>query len=530
MIDPTDSDGPTRGTFTARSGAYIGSVNLVAQIADRLAALVQIVVVAAAFGVSGRADIFFLAAIGPLTIGSIVGEPLGRGFMELFLRAEDRDRARQLAAAGFFASLLIAVALTAAYLVVALPVVVMAAPGGRSSLAPWLAFAPVATALALGAYLSSIVLWREHYVWAALRFPLASGASLAFVGIAVALTRDVAWIAAAISLGYAAMAVALFVAVSRALGLRWLGAATRSAFSEALSVRRRIVSPVIGGLLGGQVIVTIERVLASTLGVGAVATLSYARGISGAPSVVSEAIGAAAYPGLARAELAGSAERVRTSFLGGFRLNLLVGSAFAAYLALFGESIAAFLLQRGAFDPTSSERAGEVLVAFALGTLGSSLLRHLVAVLYAIGCFTAVFYRSLVVFATYLLLVPLLLVWLDETGLALAYSLAGFTGAIFASAYVARRLGLSAREFAHATWRIVPSVATVVGALVTYRVLVEVVHVPTEWTGVVRVFGSGVILMAVLAAAVFMRDLPESRQLQAALGRLVGRRRARYKA
>lgn len=527
MAAPTDPPGHTRGAFTARSGAYIGSVNLVAQVTDRLAALIQIVVVAAAFGVSASADIFFLAAVGPLTIGSIVGEPLGRGFMELLLRAEGREQGRQLAAAGFFATLLISLALTAVYFVVALPVVVIAAPGGASALAPWLAFAPIATALALGAYLSSVLLWLEHYGAAALRFPLASVASLAFLGVAIALTRDLAWVAAAISLGYVAMTAVLYAAVARELGLRWPGAATRNALAQALTVRSRIVSPAIGGLLGGQVIVTIERVLASTLGVGAVATLSYARGISGAPSVVSEAIGAAAYPGMARAEFAGSGGHVRNSFLGGFRLNLLVGTAFAVYLALFGESITAFLLQRGAFETSSSDRAGDVLVAFAIGTLGSSLLRHLIAVLYALGRFTAVLHRSLVVFATYLLLVPVLLVWLDETGLALGYSLAEFTGAVFASVVVARRLGLSAGEFGRSAWRIAPSLALVVGGLIAYRAIVEVVSVPTDWIGVVRVFGSGVVLVGLLAAAAFARDLPESRQLRAAVGRLVARRRGR---
>jgi putative peptidoglycan lipid II flippase len=523
-IEPAGFDRARLGRFTSRSRAYIGSVNLAARLVDRLAAFGQVIVVAAALGTTAQADVFFLAAIAPLTVGTIVGEPLGRALFGVLLRARDPHEGVRVAAAGFAASGVVGGALTGLYLAAALPLVAVFAPAGSDDLVPWLVFAALAPALALGAYLSTVLLWLEQYGWAALRFPLASGASLLLLVLATVLTDGVAWTAAAVSAAHVVMLAVLFARVSRELGAGWVLRVTRPALEQAFAVRWQMASPFAGGLVGGQVIVLVERALASALAAGTVATLSYARGIAGAPTVVSQAIGAAAYPGLVRAEFGGSLREMRGLFLGGLRLNVLVGVVFAAYLALFGDSVTAFVLQRGEFGIASSERASDALLAFSLSTLGTSLLMYLVTVLYGIGAFSGLLYRSLVVFSAYAVLAPLLLLALGATGLALAYSLAQMVGAVFAVELIARRLELSNAELLRGLVPIAPAVTAILVPLALYRALLIEVDVPTQWRGLVGVVASAVLLVLATAAALFARELPETQHLRQRLSTL--RRRA----
>lgn len=503
------------GRLTARSGAFIGSVNLLARGIDRVAALAQIVLIAAVFGASPKADLYFLAGVGPLTIGTIVGEPLGRAFLGLLVRPRDRERGAALASAGLVLSLGLLGALTLAYLGVAYILVRTLTPTGTGSFGPWLVFAAVGPALGVTIYLSGVLLWLEHYVAAAIQFPLASLAGLILLGVATALGDRVVWAAAAIAGGYA-VAVGVFLAkVARSLGTGWVFQADRPALEEALTVRKQLLSPVAGGLLGGQAIVMLERMLAATLGPGAVSTLAYARGIAGAPATISQAVGAGVYPGMVRAESVGSTEYLRNSFLIGLRVNVYLGAAFAVYLALFGTSVSAFLLQRGAFTAGSVDRAGDALTAFALSTFATSLLMYLVPVLYGIGSFRGVLYRSLTVFGLYITFAPLLLVFLGEVGLALGFSIAQTGGAILAAMLVAGWLGLlRGASFVVALWPVIPRLAVLAGVLGLYRLMLATVDAPVEWRGALHVGVSALLLIGVGAAALLSSSLPEARRLR----------------
>jgi putative peptidoglycan lipid II flippase len=506
---------PAGAPLTRRSGAFIGSVNLGARALDRLAAFAQIIVIAAIFGASSKADLYFIAGIVPLTIGTIVGEPLGRGFMALLLGQRDRERALAVAATGLALSTAALFFLTCVYLAVVYSVVHATSPAGSPSVAPWFAFAVLAPALGVSGYLGGVLLWLEHYVWDALRFPLSSLFGLAFLGVATAASGRVVWAAAAISAGYVVTVVIALAVVAGKLGIRWLGRIDREALRVVGRAHRTLISPMLGGAVGGQVIVMLERVLAATLSPGAVATLSYARGIASAPSVVSQAIGAGAYPGIARADAAGSTKAVQNSFVIGLRLNLFVGGVFAVYLGVYAVSVTGFFLERGAFNAASATRAGHALAAFALSTLATSVLMYVVAVLYGVGAFTGLLYRSLAVFGAYVVLAPVLLILFAGTGLALAFSIAQTIGAFLAVLLVARWLGLPMRELEVRSIRpVVPRLGVVAAALVAYRIALSFVQVPVAWRGTFYVGGSAALMLVVSATVLLSAPLPESIRLR----------------
>lgn len=500
---------------TRRSGAYIGSLNVAGRGLDRLAAFGQVIIIAAAFGAGPRADLYFLAAIAPLAIGTIIGDPLGRGFLTLVLGTRDPTRARALAASGLAVSTAFVVFVTACYLAVAYMLVRELTPVGSGDFTPWLAFGLLAPALGLSGYLGGVLLFLELYGWDAARIGSASIVGLIGLGAVAGRTDSVAWAAAAITFGYVVSVVVTLVVIGRRLGFGWFLHGTREGLRTALRAKATILSPIAGGIVGNPVIVMIERVFAATIGTGAVATLSYARGIAAAPAMLSQAIGSGAYPGLVRADADGQTVYLRRSFLAGLRLNLFVGSVFGLYVGIFGSWLSIVLLQRGSFEAASAGRAADALAAFALSTLATSVLMYVIPVLYGIGGFSGILFRSLAVFGAYVVLAPLLLLRFHEIGLAVAFSLAQMVGATLAVVLAARRLGFSLRElWIDSVWPTTRRVAVVAATLVGYRLVLPHVPLPIAWVGIARVGGSALLLAVASAIVLLTARSPESQRLR----------------
>lgn len=508
--------------FTARSAAFISSVNLGAQGLDRLLSFAQIIVVAALLGATSSADLYFLASIVPLTLGTVVGEPVGRLLLTLLVREEERGRERALLAAGFFLVAAGFLVVTAVYDAAAVVLVHAVTPMGSGSVLPWLAFSAIGPALGLSAYLSGALLWLERYTIAALRVPVASLAGLVFMLVVATQTHDVGWIAVAAALGYVAAALWLFVDVCRSLGASWLLCADRVALTSIRGVWRRLVGPIVGGAMGGQVIIIVERLLASRLGPGAVATLSYARGIAGAPNALAAAVGAGIYPGLVRADAAGSDAYLRQSFLLGLRLSLYSGIVFGCVFGLFGRDVVAFALQRGAFDLPDVNRAGTVLVILALSTVTGALVMYLLLVFYGIDRFEAILRLEGSIFGAYIVLALVLRAALNLDGLALAFPIAQIGGIVYALVHAARRLQLRTRVIANAVWPVVVRAAVVCATLGVIRVTADHEPPPVAWRGAVRACVPVAVACILGAGLLAVGDASDARRVRSLIRRRGG--------
>ncbi len=488
-----------------------------ARAADRILTFAQIAVVAWIFGTKPVGDLYFLASIVPLTLALAVGDPLGRAALRSL---SDRTRdalAARYAAAGFTVATAFLLLLTLLYAGVAVVAVKVATPSGSAALGPWLAFAPIILFSGLSGYLGGLLLWTERYGWAAFQIPAATLVGLGLMILVAAHTHSLTLVAGSVSAGYAVAFVIAWVAVTRRLGHAWLVRQGQGSLREALALPRSIVSPALGQVLGGQALVVVERALALTVGVGAVATLSYARGISAAPVFVAQAIGAGVYPGIVRAASAGDSARVRESFMKALRVNLLVGSAFMFYFAFFGPSIGTALLQRGALSGTSASGVGHALIAFAPATAATGVLVFAVAVLFGIGEFRGILERSLVAVAAYSVLAPLLLLSLRAWGLALAFSLSQVFGAVFVLFLVGRKIELAPQTLARHALLPAALLAAPIGiALGLYRALLEAIGfgIPVELRGIMYAGSSFLLTVVLVIAACLFAPLPESRQLR----------------
>lgn len=522
LASPAIGD-PDSPSYPARTTAFIGSVSLLGQVADKLFSFGQIIVIAAIFGAGTTSDIYFLASIVPLTIGWVVGEPSGRAAMTLLVRTSGRTRRTGLAAAGFAFTALDLLVLTAAYVGVAIVVVKTFAPAGSTALAPWLLLALVAPFMGISGYLTGLLLWLERYGWSALRFPGASGAGLLVMLVAISFTHTLWWIALSVSVGYVLSAFALLIGVGRALGWAWPFTCTRADFRNALEARKLVLAPAVGAVFGGQMIVLFERLLASTLGPGAISSISYARGVATAPTVFGQAIGASGYPALVRAEAAAAYEFLRGSFLRSFRLSLYAGITTGSLLMLFGSNFIAALFQRGHFGHDAVARTGVLLVIFGAATLVGSVTANLMQVLYGINRFRGVFILEIVIFIAYVIAAPSLRAIAGLNGLAGALAVAQGCGAVVATVIAARAIRLRIGDI----WReaLLPVLwrgGIVALALGIFRLIADRAHVPLALEGVFHVGGATICFAVVSVAVLLWTGLPESEALRALLRRRFG--------
>jgi putative peptidoglycan lipid II flippase len=520
-----EAAGGEAATDEARSGGFIGIANLACRGFDRLFAFTQIVIIAYAFGASNGADVFFLASIVPMTIGVVVGEALSRSLLTMLVSTERAAPPKELAAAGAVISVAIVSSMIALYLAIALPFVAWLHPDGSSALGPWIAFAPLGIALALSGYLGGVLVWQHRYVGAALRFPLGGGAALALLAMAIRFTDGVNTVAVGVSLGYVLALIPLYAMVATRLGNDWVFHATHRGFKAAWSGRRRVGAGVGAGLIGGQLIVLLERLLAAPLGAGAVASLAYARGVAGAPALATEALAAGAYPGFVRAHSAGDRSFLRQSFLVWFRIALLVGVAFAGFFFLFGHDVIAVLFERGRFGNTEVAHTGGLLVAFALSTLAGGMAALFVTTLYGLDRFTGILYRELGVFVAYLVLAPSLRLAYGTVGLAWAFSIAQAAGAVLAGALVVRHLGLGVRGLVRdGLLPLALPITTLVAGLFAVRFAADHAHWSAAAREDVRVGAAVAVLLGLLVLWIARSGLPEAQRLRALARRAAGRR------
>lgn len=427
--------------YTARSATYIGSLTLAAKLVERVAAFAQIAVIASIFGATTRSDLYFIASIIPLTIGTVVGEALATSILPSLVRRQHATSLSSYLAATFWVTLGTLLLLLVAYLGVMTVIVERYAPAGTTSLLPWLAFSPTIVTLGLSSYLSSVLLLQERYTWPPFRTAAATIVGLAFIGVSLLFTHSVTLIAASTSAGYAVAAAMLVREVTRALGTSWLGWPQRTELRQVAALRSNVVVAIAGGVVGGQSFVLLERALAAGLGVGVVSTISYARGIAFTSNIVGQAVAMGLYPGMVRAHEAHDMTFVRRALIRGLRLTLLVSMAVVIFIVWFGGDLVHVLLQRGALNAHDATGVTRSLVAFTPAIVGTMLLMVSSRVFYAVDYFRGIFWSQLAALVIYVPFALALRGWHDGEGLAVAFGIGELVGGIGGILLAARVVG-----------------------------------------------------------------------------------------
>ena len=487
---------PQRRIFAARSGSFIGGFLLAGRLLERAGAFGQVLLIAAVLGSTSRADLYFIASIVPLTIGNVVGEALAASVLPRAQHARDQEATR-LFSGGFWIALAVLSVVTAAYLVMVAIFVPRTVPAGSASLLPWIAFAPVGLCFGLTAYCAAPLLHYERYVWPALRGAAATIVGLVLTAVVVVLGGGVVWIGLAVSAGYGVALLLLMLEIVAIGRIAIFELPTRWGIRQVASLWPKLFASATSGVIGGQVFVLIERILTAPLGVGAVASISYARGVAYTPAILGQAIGAGVYPSVLRAHAAEAVDFVRHRFVSGLRLTLFVTAVSGSYLALYSADIADVLFGRDAVSPSSLLAVQHCLVAFSLALLGWMLTIYASRLFGALNLFRGLVIQELVALVVYLAVVFPLRSALGVPGVALAFGIGQVIGGLAATVLIGRKLDIRLAEIAR---RAVLPAALRATPVVLALVVVKAVGVARDMPAIV-VAGAGALTAAGIAAA-----------------------------
>jgi len=415
-------------------------------------ALVLVAVVAALFGATGASSTYFLALIVPITLGVSASEAFYTALLPKFTR---RTRPpREL----LYASLRIAGGIVLAGTALYVGILLAASP---DRLSVWLAFSPLVAAIGLNGVYAAFLTAERRYALAIFRVPIGTAIALVVTAVVLPFWESPTALAIAVSAGQIATLVLLAVRANDAP--RGEGTETISARDLFASASAIFASTV----LGGQLVIVVERFLATGLVTGAVALLAYARGIALLPAMFAQAIGSGVFP--AAAERFKSLQRdalVRLA-VNGMRLSVLAGLVSTAYVVICRRELVQIAFERDAFTAEDAARTATLVGILAAALTGASLTANGARTLFALGRRREVLAISVGALALYVVAAFALREAYGLNGLASAFSIASTLGGIVVAAVLVRRLGIDTGRILR-EWVLAPlmlAAAFTVGAL-----------------------------------------------------------------
>lgn len=399
-----------------------------------------VAIVAALFGATGASSTYFLALVVPITLGVSASEAF---YTALLPRFTSRTRPpREL----LHASLRIAGAFVLAGTAVYIGILVAVSP---DRLSVWLAFSPVIAATGLNGVYAAFLTAERRYALAILRVPLGTGIALAVAAIVLPFWETPTALAIAVSVGQLATLALLAVQARGAPSVTGESISASSLFASSSAVFAST-------LLGGQLVIVVERFLASGLVVGAVALLAYARGIALLPVMFAQAVGSGMFPAAAERFKAPERDALVRLAVNGMRLSVLAGLVSTAYVVICRRELVQVAFERHAFTSTDAATTATLVAILAGALTGASLTASGARMLFALGRRREVLVISVGALVLYVVAAVVLREAYGLNGLASAFTVASTAGGLVLAAVLVRRLGVGAARVVR-EWVVAPA-------------------------------------------------------------------------
>lgn len=462
------------------------ALSLVGAALDRGSAFLLVAVIAALFGASHESDLYFLALVVPTAVGGALSDAFYTVHLPIFTRG---DEGLSLTVAIRRAAVL-AGALTCLYVVVLLVV-------SPRALIVWLLPAPILLTMSLTGVYAAFFVARRRYLLAVMRVPLATALALALVFVFVPLSRSAGALAGSIAVANLAV---LLLLIARAP--RW--ARVRKRNSPNHSYRQTLnatASAFVATIVGGPLVVIVERALASTLATGAVALLIFSRNLASVPGLIATALASGIFPAAAARQAGVERKSLAKLMLGSVRIGVLIALVSIAFLIVCRVEIVRVALQRGELHQAQAHTITRLLVIVSWSLLGASVVVLVNRAFFAMERYRVVAALSAASLTVYIAMAAILRWQLGIDGLALAFSIA-LIGTGFASgALLVRALKLLPRQVV-GEWLLLPALLSVVFAAGAYvGRLALATSSPTAWRAIETLVVSLLAGMAALALA-----------------------------
>jgi len=382
-----------------------------------------------------------------------------------------------------------------------------------NNIAVWLAFAGLVTAQPIAGVYAAYFTAQRRYALATLRVPFITGVAFVSALVLLSFWGSITAIAVAYSLGFCAQLVLLAVLARRLPAERGEPAASPGF--------RRILGPAgsvfLATLVGGQLIVLIERILASSLAAGSVTLLVNARGFVLVAAMAAQAIGSGVFPAASERFRELGREGLADLALTAVRLAALIALVSAAYVSICRRQLIEVVLQRGKFDASDTAETARLIAIMAGALLGVSVGAVAGKALFGVGRqrFVAVVSAAGVVF--YIgAAVGLREAW-GVDGLAAAFLVSAVATGTALAVALAHDVGISVRATVR-NWVVIPVALAAVFALAAGGVWLAIGR-PTEGVpaALATLLATGIAGLAALGATVVAARTREYELLRGAL-------------
>lgn len=385
-IVPAAPDGPD----SAQSGAAITRAASIVSLGNILSSglgLVRETVKSHFFGASGFVSAYNVAAIVPsmlydLLVGGLVSSALVPMFSELAAKKDRTELWRLL-------SLLLSVAvvfLSLAVLVIELfaPQVARFMAGGfdaqllQTAIDLMRLTVPAVLFLSLSSVLSGVLYALKRFAFPAFSAPLYN-ASMIVVAIILADRFGIAAMALGLLTG-SILQVAFQLPALRGATLRWHFDLNDPALRKML----RLYTPVLGGLIIGQVAIALSLNLASRTGAAGIALMDYPTRLIQFPlGLIVSAVSIAILPSLSRHAALNSMPDFKATLAQGLRLVLVLMIPSAVGMAVLAPNIVQLLFEHGAFTHADTHAVTIMLWLYLIGLIFAGIDQPLVFAFYA---------------------------------------------------------------------------------------------------------------------------------------------------
>jgi putative peptidoglycan lipid II flippase len=386
-----------RGRGPTPSG-IAGAAGIVALgfIGSRLLGLFRSVAIADAFGTDPELSAYWVAFRLPdLVFQLLAGATLSAAFIPVFARVsmhQGPDRAWMLAAR-VLNLVSVATVVVAAIAFVFAPVLVpLLAPGlgetsGREAelrdlaieLTRLMLLSPIF--FGVSGMLIGILNARQHFVAPALA-PMVYNLSIILGAVFLAGPYGVHGLAWGVVIGSVGH-LAIQLPALRSVGMRWSPSIDLG--SEAVREVLRLMGPRVIGLGASQINFLVLVFFASFVSDEAISGVNYAFLMMMLPvGVVGMAVATAAFPTFSAQAAAGRIDMLRHTVWRSLRAVLFLAVPASAGLIFLAEPMVRLLLQRGAFDASSTSIVADALVVFGIGVFAHSGIEILSRGFYAL--------------------------------------------------------------------------------------------------------------------------------------------------
>ena len=382
--DPTDRpDGAQVGASITRAAGIVSLGNILSSALG----LIRETVKSHLFGASGFVSAYNVAAIVPsmlydLLVGGLVSSALVPMFSELAAKKDRTELWRLL-------SLLLSVAvvfLSLAVLAIELfaPQVARFMAGGFDDQLLQVTInllritVPAVLFLSLSSVLSGALYALKRFAFPAFSAPLYNG-----MMIVVAILLADRFGIAAMALGLLAgsiLQVVFQLPALRGATLRWHFDPNDPALRKML----RLYTPVLGGLIIGQVAIALSLNLASRTGASGIALMDYPTRLIQFPlGLIVSAVSIAILPSLSRHAAQASNDDFKATLAQGLRLVLVLIIPSAVGLAVLAPNIVQLLFEHGAFTHADTHAVTIMLWLYLIGLIFAGVDQPLVFAFYA---------------------------------------------------------------------------------------------------------------------------------------------------